>query len=53
MYRRQKITVNGVEGWRSFKSIQDLVNSAIEIYLNEQQNDEMLFDTYLEQWLER
>lgn len=37
----------------SFKSTQDLVNRAIEIYLNEQQKDAMLFGTYLEQWFER
>ena len=45
--------VNGVERWLSFKSTQDLVNRAIEIYLNEQQKDSMLFGTYLEQWFER
>jgi integrase len=52
MYRRQKIRINEKERWISFKSTQDLVDKALELYAAECKSDSVLLGDYLLHWFE-
>lgn len=52
MYRRQKIRINGIERWISFKSTQDLVDKVLAQYAAESQSDCVLLEDYLMEWFE-
>ena len=54
MHRRQKITINGVSHWRSFDSIQDLVDMvAAAVKAENQPMSDILFGDYMEDWYHR
>lgn len=54
MHRRQKLTINGITQWRSFDSIQDLVDMvAAAVKAENQPKSDILFGDYMEDWYHR
>lgn len=52
MYHRQKLTINGVSQWRSFSSIQDLVDlvtAQVQVAMKNKSSD-VLFIDYMYNW---
>ena len=50
MYRRQKLTINGIAQWIAFKSMQDLVDKVTEMVQTQSNVKIIYFGDYMENW---